>query len=114
MSLEMRPRPPGREGRAPGRGRPLRVALSALSITAALAALITALVLLLSDCAGGPDDSDPASLRSVSQASRNAQSAPSGRSGPAAALRSGPALPSAAPLPMHALAARPAGPSSAS
>ena len=76
MSLEMRPRPPGREGRAPGWGRPLRVALGALSMTTALAALIAALVLLLSDCAGGPDDSDPASLCSVSQASRNARSAP--------------------------------------
>ena len=68
MSLEMCPRPPGREGRAPGWGRPLRVALAALSITAAVAALIAALLLLLSDCAGGPDGSDPASLRSVSQA----------------------------------------------
>ena len=76
MSLEMLPRPPGREGRAPGRGRPLRVALSALSITAALAALITALVLILSDCAGDPEGSDPASPPSVSQASRNARSAP--------------------------------------
>lgn len=114
MSLQMLPRPPGDEGRAPGRGRPLRVALAALAITGALAALVAALVLLLSDCAGSPDDSGPAALRSVSQASRNARPAREGRSDPAAALRSGPALPSTAPLPMHAPAARPAVPSSAS
>ena len=54
MSLQLRPRPPRREGRAPGLRRLLKVALVALSITAALAALVAALVLLVSDCAGGP------------------------------------------------------------
>ena len=53
MSLQMLPRPPGCEGRVPGRGHPLQVAL---------AALVAALVLLVADCAGGPEGSDPASL----------------------------------------------------
>ena len=76
MSFEMRPRPPRREGRGPGPGRLLRVALAALSITAALAALIAAVALLVSDCAGRPDGNDAVSVVPISQASRNARSAP--------------------------------------
>ncbi len=52
------------------------VALAALSLTAALAALVAALVLLVADCAGGPEGSDPASLPSISRASRNARPTP--------------------------------------
>ena len=76
MSLQLLPRPPRRDGRPLGTGHLLRVALAALSITAALAALVAALVLLVSDCTGDPDGDDAASVVPVSQASRNARPAP--------------------------------------
>ena len=75
MSLQLLPRPPRRDGPAPGLGRLLRLTLAGLSITAGLAALVAALVLLVGDCAGGADDVEAASVVPVNPASRTARSA---------------------------------------